>query len=300
MGTYPNGYISDVGGIAMKERILGGVRIQRILELEGPFVEPDQMFAEATSENLAPHRHWLEPKALCPRTGKLILPIQSYLVRTHRHTILVDTCIGNDKTVDWHEPWNKRRNETWMLNLGAAGVHPEEIDFVLCTHLHVDHCGWNTRRDKQQWVPTFPRAKYIFSRREYEAAQSLGGSVFEENVVPVMEAGQAILVDMDYALDDEVWFEPTPGHTLGHVAIRLASGGNRAVISGDVIHSPIQCVHPEWNFIYDHDQDLARKTRRAFLATHCDTDTLVFTAHFPSPSVGHVIADGGAFGFRYA
>jgi len=144
-------------------------------------------------------------------------------------------------------------------------------------------------------VPTFPNAKYVFARDEFEHRQSLNDSTFRENVAPVMEAGQGVLVAMDHALDDEVWLTPTPGHTPGHVAIHLASKGQRAVMMGDIMHSPVQCAEPDWRAVSDADPALAKATRRAFLETHAETDTLVMTAHFPSPSVGRVIAKDGAF-----
>ncbi len=284
----------------MDARRLGEIQIHRVLETEAPFLKPDEMFAEATPENIAPHRHWLEPRALCPRTGKLILPVQSYLLRTRHHTILIDSCVGNDKSFSWYKPWHRRRDGTWLANLAAAGVTPEEIDFVLCTHLHADHCGWNTRLVDGRWVPTFPRARYVFARQEYAHRESEGDTTFAENVLPVMEAGQAVLVDMDHALDDEVWLEPTPGHTPGHVAVPIASGGVEAVMTGDLIHSPLQCAHPEWNFLYDADPELAHLTRRAFLEDQCETGRLVLTAHFPSPSVGRVVPKDSAFDFCYA
>ncbi len=284
----------------MQTRRLGNIEINRILEVEEPFVTLAEMFREATPEAVEPHRSWLEPRALCPETGRMILPVQSYLVRTTRHTVLIDTCIGCRKSYDFIAAWHDRRDETWLHNLHAAGVREEEIDFVFCTHLHVDHCGWNTRYVDGRWVPTFANAKYIFSRVEYAASEAGDNLVYRENVQPIMEAGQAVLVDMDYALDDEVWLEPTPGHTAGHVAVNLASGGMRAVMCGDLMHSPIQCAHPDWSPHFDHDPVLSAVTRKSFLDTHCDTDTLILTAHFPSPSVGHIVARNNAFDFRYA
>jgi glyoxylase-like metal-dependent hydrolase (beta-lactamase superfamily II) len=262
----------------MATRRLGEILIDRVIESEEPFLPPHEMFAEATPEALAPHRPWLEPRALCPESGKLILPVQSYLLRTRHHTILIDSCVGNDKSFSWHEPWHRRRDPTWLANLAAAGVRPERIDFVLCTHLHVDHCGWNTRLVEGRWVPTFPNARYVFSRQEFAHRESLDDTTFRENVLPVMEAGQGVLVEMDHAL----------------------SGGEEAVMTGDLIHSPLQCAHPDWNFLYDDDPEQARRTRRAFLEAQCETGRLVLTAHFPSPSVGHVLAKGDAFAFRYA
>ena len=179
-------------------------------------------------------------------------------------------------------------------------MQPREIDFVFCTHLHADHCGWNTQLVDGRWVPTFPNAKYILSRREVAHYEAQPNDAYRESVLPVIEAGQAVLVEMDHALDDEVWLEPTPGHTPGHVAVHLASEGREAVMCGDLMHSPVQCRHPEWRFMSDWDPAMARAMRRAFLEANCETDRLVLTAHFPSPSVGHVVEKGAAFDFRYA
>ena len=140
---------------------------------------------------------------------------QSYLVRTRHHTILIDTCNGCHKSVSWLPDGWRRNNEIWLDRLIAAGVGPEGIDYVFRTHFHSDHSGWNTRLVDGRWAPTFANARYIFARTEYAAAEAGHDSVFRENVLPVMAAGQAVLVDMDYALDDEVWLEPTPGHTPG-------------------------------------------------------------------------------------
>jgi glyoxylase-like metal-dependent hydrolase (beta-lactamase superfamily II) len=171
---------------------------------------------------------------------------------------------------------------------------------VLCTHLHVDHCGWNTRLVDGRWIPTFPNARYIMARREFEAAQAASGDAtrtYEDNVLPIVEVGRAVFVDMDYELDDEVWLEPTPGHTLGHVAIGLRSQGVGAVFSGDLMHWPMQCIYPDWNFRYDTDPDQARRTRWAFLEACSDNGRIVMTSHFPLPSVGTISRRNSSFWF---
>ena len=284
----------------MNPRQLGDITINRILEWEAPFMTLAEFFDEAVAEAVEPHRHWLEPKALDPKTGKIILPVQSYLLRTRHHTILIDTCIGCRKSYDGVAVWHDLRDETWLRNLAAAGAHPEDIDYVFCTHLHVDHCGWNTRLVDGRWTPTFPNARYILAAVEYAACEAGGTAVFHENLLPIMEAGQAVLVDLDYALNDEVWLTPAPGHTAGHVAVNIASQGQNAVMIGDMMHSPIQLAHPEWSPSFDFDRLLSAETRKRFLDSHCETDTLVLTAHFPSPSVGHVVAHAErAFDFEY-
>lgn len=278
---------------------IGDIEVRRVIDMEEPFRTPFEMFDEATPEIIDSHRHWLEPDAMCVNTGKLIFPFQSYLVKTGHHTVLLDTCIGCNKDLSRMPDWHQRSDEAFLANLAAAGVGPEDIDFVFCSHLHVDHVGWNTQLRDGRWAPTFPNAKYIFAKSEYAGAEVGNNTIFKQSVLPIMEAGQAVLVDLDYALDDNIWLQPTTGHTVGHVAINLASNGQRAAMSGDLIHTPLQCFYPEWSPVFDTDQEMARQTRRGFLEQHCDTDTVVLTQHFPSPSMGHVIAEADAFRFKY-
>jgi len=278
---------------------LGDIAIQRIVEHEIPVYHPADFFDEATAEAVAPYREWLEPKALCPRTGCMVMPVQSYLVRTRHHCILIDTCVGCHKTYAEPPEWHQRGNDVWLSNLQAAGVRPDDIDFVFCTHLHSDHCGWNTQLVDGRWVPTFANAKYVFARDECQAMESENSQIFIENVQPILEAKQAVLVDLDYALDDEIWLEPTLGHSVGHVAIHLKSCQRHAAMCGDLIHSPLQLAEPGWSPNSDYDMAAAARTRKDFLNTHCDTDTLILTAHFPSPSVGHIVSRGSGYDFRY-
>ena len=279
-------------------RQLGNLSIQRIVEMEIPFLPFEEIFVGVGAEELAPYRAWLEPWSLSPACGRFNFAFQSYLVRTSRHTILIDSCVGCDKSYHWG-PFHKRTDRTWLANLAAAGVAPPEVDFVLCTHLHVDHCGWNTQLVDGRWVPTFPNATYIVSRPEYEASQVQADSVYRESVLPIVEAGQALLVDMDHGLDDEVRLEPTPGHTPGHVAVRLASRGEEAVMTGDLIHCPVQCRRPDWHCRFDTDPVQAAATRQAVLERACAEASLVLTAHFPSPSVGHILPAEPGFELRY-
>jgi len=278
---------------------LGGVTVDRVVEMEFPFATVPQLFIDVREEEVAPHRAALEPWALEPESGRLIIAVQSYLVRTAHHTILIDTCVGCDKTSTFLPAWHMRDDRSWLDRLAAAGVQPEDVDFVMCTHLHSDHCGWNTQRVDGRWVPTFPNAKYVMTRREVEAAEARGASQWEESISPVIAAGQALLVEGDHALDDQVWFEPTPGHTAGHVAVGLAGTKMGAVMCGDLIHSPIQCAEPAWRYCNDADPDEALQTRRAFLESGSESGRLVLTAHFPSPSMGRVAAEGDAFGFAF-
>lgn len=287
----------------MSHRNVGNLRIMRALELVMPIPARD-FFPHTAEEDWAPHRHWLEPHALDPETSEVRLFMQSYIVRTSHHTILIDTCIGNDKERESRPSWHRKTDDTYMSALAAHGIAVEDIDFVLCTHLHGDHVGWNTRLENGRWVPTFPNARYVFSNKELEFWRDEGDPNFprtpiEDSVLPIVEAGRAELVSNDYALDDEVWLEPTPGHTPDHVAVAFASRGESAVMCGDLMHSPIQCLYPEWIPRPDWDTDLAARTRRAFLERYCDADTVVCTAHFPLPSTGRIVSNGDAFRFQF-
>ena len=283
---------------------VGGIVWHRVVETEGPEFAPGFLLPDASPEALAPHRGWLEPRFLDPVSGKLVLAVQSYLLRTSRHVVLVDSCVGNGKERRFHAPWSRRASPAWLDRLAAHGAAPEDVDFVLCTHLHADHVGWNTRLVDGRWTPTFPNARYVFARTELEywlalneKGRKYSDGCIDDSVLPVIEAGQAEIVADDHALDDEIRLRPSPGHTPGHVCIELASGGRRAVLSGDVCHTPLQCREPGWSAVGCADRARSAATRRAFLDAHCETDVLVMTAHFPSPSTGYVRRMGEAFDF---
>jgi glyoxylase-like metal-dependent hydrolase (beta-lactamase superfamily II) len=282
---------------------LGQIVVHRIVESICAEFDALSFFPETTPEDWAPHRSWLEPRALDPVSGNIVLTIQAFLVRTRHHTILVDTCVGDHKPRAARPFWHMQKLNTFLPRLAAAGVSPEDVDYVMCTHLHWDHVGWNTQLRDGRWVPTFPNAKYIFARREWESFENLHRREpqphFVDSILPVMEARQAQLVDSDFALDDEVWLEPTPGHTPGHVCVHLASQGAEAVITGDCIHSPVQCVEPGWIMRADFDRALARTTRRSFLERYCDSGVTVCATHFPEPSIGRIVQRERAFWFDY-
>ena len=224
---------------------------------------------------------------------------QSYVVKTPHHTILVDSCIGNDKPRPLRPKWNMKTDNTYMRMLAIAGFAVEDIDFVMCTHLHVDHVGWNTRLQGDRWVPTFPNARYIFGKDEFDywTEQHAGTPVpaFGDSVLPVVEARRAEIVRNDYEIGDHVRILATPGHTPGHAAFAFGRGRDDAVCSGDLMHSPLQTHYPELSAKFDVDQAQAAMTRRRFLERYCDTDTLCCTAHFPSPSTGKIRRRGDGF-----
>jgi len=281
---------------------VGDITIQRIVEQEDPLFDPLTFLPTVTKEQLSENRSWLEQcGAIDPKSGNLTLCIQSYVVKTPRHTILIDSCVGNEKPRPARPFWHMKTTDTYMRNFAAAGVKVEDIDFVMCTHLHVDHVGWNTRLENGRWVPTFPKARYIFSERElaYWTAENAKTPIecIADSVIPIIEAKRADLVKNDHALDDLVQLTPTPGHTPDHYAVCLGGRSPRAVMSGDLIHTPLQARYPELSMRADYDQKQAAVTRRAFLEQHCDRDVLICTAHFPSPSMGRVSRWGEGFRF---
>lgn len=278
---------------------VGDIQVSRILEMEIPFLKPEEAFPDAPPEAFNEHRHWLEPNALCPDSGMLIIAIQTWVIRTPHHLILVDTCIGCDKTNHFFENWHQRTDDSWYRKLLASGIDPAEVDYVFCTHLHGDHCGWNTRLIDGRWVPTFPNAKYIIARDEVDHVATQNSPAYQESVLPIIETGQVLAVARDYVLDDNVRLAAAPGHTPGHVAVHLTSREQRAVLCGDLIHSPLQCLYPQWQYWIDHDPELAVQTRKRFLETQAESGDLVITSHFPSPSVGHVTLRDSGYWFDF-
>ena len=284
---------------------IGSITIDRVVESEKPGLPARVMFPTATSEAVARYRPQLGPLLIDPASEILILSIHSFIVRTKNHTIVIDACSGNDKERP-AKPHYHHNKSPYLERFRATGVAPEDVDFVFCTHLHIDHVGWNTRLENGRWVPTFPNARYLFARAEWEHWSNptirlayATDPFFEDSVLPVVEHGQMDLVEGDYQFEDSIWLEPTPGHSPGHSAVHLTSGGRDAVMSGDLIHHPIQCFEPDWSSAFCSDPDHSRRTRREFLARYADTDTLIMPAHFPSPSAGRIRRAGPAYRFAF-
>jgi glyoxylase-like metal-dependent hydrolase (beta-lactamase superfamily II) len=276
---------------------VGDVKITRVVELEtvskATFVLPD-----ATPENIQ-RETWLQPHFAEPG-GRVRMSIHALVVESEDRRIVVDTCLGNDKRRA-NPPWNMLQTP-FLADLEGAGFPRESITDVLCTHLHVDHVGWNTMLVAGRWLPTFPQARYLIGRVEWDhwskATDSFTKDPIDDSVRPIVDAGLATLVEDTHRITNEVWLEPTPGHTPGHFSVRIASHGAEAVITGDLMHHPVQCAHPEWNCGFDSIPDQARATRRAFLERYADRPVLVFGTHFATPSAGHIVNDGSGWRFR--
>jgi glyoxylase-like metal-dependent hydrolase (beta-lactamase superfamily II) len=289
----------------MRQQIIGDITIDRVVDMEGPFAALDYLIPDAPPDLIAANADWLKPRFVEADTDKLILSFQGLLVRTPRHTILVDACIGNDKERPERPPWHRRRGP-WLDNLRALGVAPEDVDIVTCTHLHADHVGWNTRRVDGRWVPTFPNARYVFARAEYDhwdaeasAARGTGARIncgaFDDSVLPIVEAGRATLVDADHQIDDGVWMEPAPGHTPGNVVVHVRHGSGRALLFGDVMHTAAQLADPGLSSRFCTDPAQSAATRRRLIDAVAETDTVMLGAHIPTPTAGRVVRNGAGF-----
>ncbi len=287
----------------MQQIQIGDVTVASIIERDGPWRRPEDMFPNYDPERGRRYLAEMDSFVYDAASNRMVITYQTFVVRTPRHTILVDTCTGEDK--GYPPPFDFPK-QPWLEGFRALGLRFDEIDYVFCTHLHIDHCGWNTRLENGRWVPTFPKAKYVFHKREYaawEQATARGenppGNVWRFNCLPIVEAGQALLVDDDFALDDTAWLTPTPGHSPCHCCVNVRAGGKRAVVTGDLMHHALQCREPDWFTIFDWDPQEGCRSRRRFLAEVADTDTLILPVHFPTPTAGHVLADGDRFRYRF-
>jgi glyoxylase-like metal-dependent hydrolase (beta-lactamase superfamily II) len=278
---------------------VGDLTIHRIIEQETTFLKAQDMLPDLTPDLLAENRAWMKQAGAMDDTDTLILCFQSYIVQTPHHTVLIDSCIGNDKPRPGRPHWNMKTDDAYMRALAAAGFSLADIDFVMCTHLHVDHVGWNTRLENGRWVPTFPKARYVFAKTEYDYWVDMNKKTevppFVDSVLPVVEAKKADIVSNDFVLGDHARILPTPGHTPGHVAFTFGRGKDDVVFAGDLMHTPLQTRYPELSPKFDVDPKQAGATRRDFLQRYCDSDTLCCTAHFPSPSAGKIRQWGNGF-----
>jgi len=275
---------------------VGDVTITKIVELEVTggtrFLLP-----QATREEVQ-KIDWLVPH-FADQDGRLTLSIHALVVVTPEKRIVVDTCLGNDKQGRRIPHWNERQGR-FLEDMREAGFPPATIDTVLCTHLHVDHVGWNTRLVDGQWVPTFPNAQYLFGRVEYEhwsrqTAREDMITVLGDSVQPIFDNGLAELVEWDHRITPEVRLIPSTGHTPGHTSVVIESRGERAMITGDFAHHPCQFARPDWSTLADVDPAAGIETRKRLLGELAGEPVLVIGTHFSGPTAGHVIADGDAW-----
>ncbi len=291
----------------MKTQLLGKFRIDRVVESEGPFAALEMMLPGITTGDIDAHADWLKPLFVAP-DNRAIMSFHSYILKTPHHTILIDACVGNDKDRPERPTWHRQRF-AYLEAMAAVGVRPEDIDFVCCTHLHADHVGWNTRLQEGRWVPTFSNARYVFARTEYEHWERmhrqsieqglpvLNHGSFADSVLPVVDAGRALMVGDDFEFESGVYLQAAPGHTPGNCTLHAVSEGKQAVFSGDILHTPAQLINPAWSSRFCVDPVQSAATRTRLVHELSDTATLLLSGHFPTPVAGRVVSRGDHFRF---
>lgn len=281
---------------------VGDVSITAIVELWDFRDHINMTIADATPDEVIALR-WLHPHYATPE-GQQRMNFQGFLVQTPTKTLMVDTCIGNGRERAFDVFTNLQTS--FLEDLASLGVGRGDVDIVMCTHLHHDHVGWNTMREGDAWVPTFPKARYLFGRIEkegWDAMRAHGGHDMRhmvDAIDPVVEAGLADLVEADHRITDELWLEPSHGHTPGHVHVRISSKGQEAVITGDLMHHPMQCAMPHRPARFDMDAETGSASRIRFMERYSDSGVLVIGSHFADPSAGYIRgkgADRRFFGF---
>lgn len=283
-------------------QLIGDIRVARVVENEGPFAAVDFLLPGFTPALLEEHR-WLTP-SFVDGESRVMMSFHSYVLRTPHHTILVDGCVGNGKERPARPMWH-RQEVPYLERLAQAGVQPEDVDVVFCTHLHADHVGWNTRLRDGRWVPTFPNARYVFGRREYEHWEKLhragarpNHDSFADSVLPVVEARQADMVEADHEIETGIHLEPAYGHTPGTCVLHVRNRGAHGIFTGDVIHTPVQLADPSLSSRFCSDPARSAATRKSLCERYADTSSLFFTGHFPAPSSAHIVRRRGAFSLR--
>ncbi len=267
---------------------IGEAKITKVTEMEQRW-PGFAVIPQATQAAMKEHDWVLGPFA-DRESGKIRLSFHAFCIEIGDEKIIVDTCAGNDKVRPNFEALGDLHTD-FLERMTEAGFGPDDVTAVVCTHLHVDHVGWNTNLVNGVWVPTFPKARYVFGAKEWNhwrGEPQVYGDVVGDSIRPCIDAGLAELVESDLRLNDAVWLEPTPGHTPGHHSVRISSGGLDAVVTGDLVHHPIQFEHPDWSSEPDVDKPMAIDTRRSFAERYCDDHTIVLGTHFGGPSCGHL------------
>ena len=287
---------------------VGQASIARIEETYLPVYRPGDIFPEWNDKIAAEHAHWLAPNHYDAAQGLIKLSVHSWLLQVGGKKFLIDACCGNHKRRPTRPFWNML-DTPYLERLAAAGARPQDIDYVMCTHLHHDHVGWNTQLRGGRWVPTFPNARYVISKPDFEYYRKLDADLnntepvefgtFRECVLPVVEAGRADLVAGPHRLDEYLEIVPAPGHSAGHVVFKLDSGGERAVFIGDVLHHLMQVYYPHWNFPKNADVEQARASRRMVLDHCASTGALMLPCHVGAPFAGYIEASGKGFRPRF-
>lgn len=291
----------------MKPIRIGDITISKIVDKEKSPLPFNFVYPDGDWSVCEEHADWLAPDHISLERRMVLMNYHSYVVQTGRTNILIEACIGNDKERGASEAFHMQSSD-YLLRLSEIGIKPDDIDIVMCSHMHPDHVGWNTQLKDGSWVPTFANARYVFARKEYEYWQDRWQendedpfltAAFFDSVLPVVEAGQADFVDTDHELEAGIWLEPAFGHSPGHIFVNIQSGDDRAILTGDSIHHVVQMAAPHWRPFFDQDKDMAMATRRKLLDRVVDTPTILLPAHFCGASAGRVSSQGDAYRFDF-
>ena len=284
----------------------GDVEITRIPEFTTPFPR-EFVFPETDKRLWQANQDWLPPQFWEPDGDNMMVAVQSWVIRSAGRIIVVDTGVGNDKDRPGMAMFDHLSTD-YLGNLAHAGVAPDDVDLVICTHLHADHVGWNTTYTDNGWIPTFPNARYLLPRADFDYWNPANSyrpnldtwmrNAFLDSVTPVHQAGQAELWEDHSDIDEHLRLEPVPGHKPGSTVLQLRSGTDRAVFVGDLMHSPLQIPHPEQSPCFDEDIAQAAKARIALLESIADTNTLMLPAHFPGAGAAEVTRHGASFAVK--
>ena len=281
----------------MKTWRVGRVEITRIVEV-WKWEDDISMALEGAQPAIVLAQPWLLPHHATPQ-GRMFINFQAFVLKAGKRRIMIDTCVGADRERQF--PVFTHMHTTFLQDLASLGIATADVDTVLCTHLHFDHVGWNTHLVDGRWVPTFTRARYLFSRKEYDhwlMLRETGGyhaiNHLRDSVDPVVEAGLVDFITHDHQISDEIRLLPTPGHTPDHVSVHIASQGEQAVITGDVMHHPIQLAMPEHPATFDMDKKMGSQTRVGFVSRFREKPVLVIGSHFADPGAGYIVRHGAA------
>ncbi len=275
---------------------VGDVQIYRIVEVADHADPIGVLLKDATERIFDPYTAWLRPHFISP-AGQMLIQWQAFAIRTPRMSLMIDTCIGNDRKrffevfTNLHTPF--------LQELAACGFAPADIKLVCCTHLHYDHVGWNTHLENGKWMPTFPNAVYLIDMTEYaemrrlQASGDWHGEHLPDSIDPIVAAGLHRFIDAPgYRVCEEIHLQHTPGHTPGHCSVHIESRGQHAIITGDLLHHPVQIALPDWRGNFDHDPETATRTRVKFVTEHADRRTLIIGSHFAGPTAGWIVPEG--------
>jgi glyoxylase-like metal-dependent hydrolase (beta-lactamase superfamily II) len=281
---------------------IGRVSVTRLVEVWN-WEDDIHMAIEGGTPEMVLAHPWLQPHYATPQ-GRMFINFQAFVVQVGTRRIMIDTCIGADRERQF--PVFTRLQTSFLEDLASLGITTDDIDTVLCTHLHFDHVGWNTRLHEGRWVPTFPRARYLFSRKEYEHWMMLretgthhAVNHLSDAVDPVVEAGLVDFIDHDQRICEELRLLPTPGHTPDHVSVLICSDGQQGVITGDLMHHPLQLAVPAHPATFDLDKAAGSKTRVEFVRRFQEQPVLVIGSHFADPGAGYIVRAGHAWQLKH-